>query len=135
MTQTANVQPFRIADAARGIRHVFIRNLEVLALIGVYGHEQGKLQPVRINVDLAVEDVISVEDKLEKVVDYASIEQRIRAIIAKGHINLAETLAERIAETSFDDPRVKSARVRVEKLHALPGAESGGVEIERYAPK
>jgi dihydroneopterin aldolase len=135
MTQTANVQPFRIADAARGIRHVFIRNLEVLAHIGVYGHEQGKLQPVRINVDLAVEVVIAVEDKLEKVVDYASIEQRIRAIIAKGHINLAETLAERIAETSFDDPRVKSARVRVEKLHALPGAESGGVEIERYAPK
>ncbi|MBS0275843.1 MAG: dihydroneopterin aldolase, partial [Proteobacteria bacterium] len=83
---------------------------------------------------LAVEDVIAVEDKLEKVVDYASIEQRIRAIIAKGHINLAETLAERIAETSFDDPRVKSARVRVEKLHALPGAESAGVEIERNRP-
>ena len=72
MTQTANVQPLRIADAARGIRHVFIRNLEVLAQIGVYGHEQGKLQPVRINVDLAVEDVIAVEDKLEKVVDYAA---------------------------------------------------------------
>lgn len=134
MTQTSNVQPFRIADAARGIRHVFIRNLEVLAHIGVYGHEQGKLQPVRINVDLAVEDVIAVEDKLEKVVDYASIEQRIRAIIAKGHINLAETLAERIAETSFADARVKSARVRVEKLHALPGAESAGVEIERNRP-
>jgi dihydroneopterin aldolase len=131
MTQKANIQPFRIADAARGIRHVFIRNLEVLAQIGVYGHEQGKLQPVRINVDLAVEDVIAVEDKLEKVVDYATIEQAIRTLIAAGHINLAETLAERIAEASFSDPRVKSARVRVEKLHALPGAESAGVEIER----
>jgi dihydroneopterin aldolase len=134
MSSTSKVQPLRIADAARGIRHVFIRNLEVLAHIGVYGHEQGKLQPVRINVDLAVEDVIAVEDKLEKVVDYASIEQRIRAIIAHGHINLAETLAERIAQTSFDDARVKSARVRVEKLHALPGAESAGVEIERTRP-
>jgi dihydroneopterin aldolase len=134
MTQKANVQPFRIADAARGIRHVFIRNLEVLAQIGVYGHEQGKLQPVRINVDLAVEDVIAVEDKLEKVVDYATIEQAIRTLIAAGHINLAETLAERIAEASFADPRVKSARVRVEKLHALPGAESAGVEIERERP-
>jgi dihydroneopterin aldolase len=134
MTQSSKIQPLRIADAARGIRHVFIRNLEVLAHIGVYGHEQGKLQPVRINVDLAVEDVIAVEDKLEKVVDYASIEQRIRAIIGAGHINLAETLAERIAQTSFDDPRVKSARIRVEKLHALPGAESAGVEIERNRP-
>jgi dihydroneopterin aldolase len=126
-----NVQPLRIADAKRAIRHVFIRNLELLANIGVYGHEKGKLQPVRINVDLAVEDLVDVGDKLEMVVDYASIEQKIRTLISAGHINLAETLAERIAQASFEDPRVKTARVRVEKLHALPGAESAGVEIER----
>jgi dihydroneopterin aldolase len=126
-----NVQPLRIADAAKAVRHVFIRNLEVLAQIGVYGHEQGKLQPVRINVDLAVEDVIDVEDKLDRVVDYGAIAGKIRAIIDAGHINLAETLAERIAQSCFEDARVKTARVRVEKLHALPGAESGGVEIER----
>ena len=35
----------RIADAAKAIRHVFIRNLEVLAHIGVHGHEQGKPSP------------------------------------------------------------------------------------------
>ena len=130
MTQR-NVQPLRIADAARGIRHVFIRNLEVLAQIGIYGHEQGKLQPVRINVDLAVEDVAVLGDKLDLVVDYEAIAKKIRGITAAGHINLAETLAERIAETCFADARVKTARVRVEKLHALPGAESAGVEIER----
>ena len=120
--------------AARGIRHVFIRNLELLAHIGIYGHEQGKIQPVRINVDLAVEDMIEVADDLTKVVDYATIEAAIRAIIAGGHIKLAETLAERIAATCFADPRVMTARVRVEKLHALPGAESAGVEIERRRP-
>jgi dihydroneopterin aldolase len=131
MTKQTNVQPLRIADATKAIRHVFIRNLEVLAHIGVYGHEQGKLQPVRINVDLAVEDVLDVEDKLERVVDYGAIAGKIRTIIDAGHINLAETLAERIAQSCFEDARVKTARVRVEKLHALPGAESGGVEIER----
>lgn len=134
MTQNPKVQPLRIADAAKAIRHVFIRNLEVLAHIGIYGHEQGKPQPVRINVDLAVEDVVVIEDKLDKVVDYGAIAAKIRAIIDAGHINLAETLAERIATSCFDDPRVKTARVRVEKLHALPGAESGGVEIERERP-
>ncbi len=134
MSQPSNVHSLRIADAALAVRHVFIRNLEVLANIGVYGHEQGKLQPVRINVDMAVEDAAVIEDRLEKVVDYAGIEQAIRAIIARGHINLAETLAERIAAACFDDARVKSARVRVEKLHALPGAESAGVEIERQKP-
>jgi 7,8-dihydroneopterin aldolase/epimerase/oxygenase len=120
----------RIADAALKITHVFIRNLELLAHIGVYGHEQGKPQPVRINVDLGVRES-AIDDKLENVVDYEAVTTKIRAIVAKGHINLAETLAERIAEAAFEDARVLSARVRVEKLHAVPGAESGGVEIER----
>jgi 7,8-dihydroneopterin aldolase/epimerase/oxygenase len=120
----------RIADAALKITHVFIRNLELLAHIGIHGHEQGKPQPVRINVDLGVRET-AAGDKLEHVVDYEAITTKIRGIVAKGHINLAETLAQRIAEAAFEDARVLSVRVRVEKLYALPGAESAGVEIER----
>ena len=126
--------PF-FASATSGVRHVFIRNLELLANIGIHGHEKGKLQPVRLNVDLAVEDAATIEDRLDSVVDYEDIMRKIRGIIDAGHINLAETLAERIAQACFADPRVKTARVRVEKLHALPGAESGGVEIERLRPR
>jgi len=131
---TRNVQPLRIADAQLAIRHVFIRDLELLANIGIYGRERGALQPVRINVDLAVQDLAAIEDRLDSVVDYGEITQKIRALIAKGHINLAETLAERIATVCFEDSLVKTARVRVEKLHALPGAASAGVEIERERP-
>jgi 7,8-dihydroneopterin aldolase/epimerase/oxygenase len=120
-----------LADGTAKIRHVFIRDLELLAHIGIHGHEQTKHQPVRINVDLAVEDAQELEDRLDRVVDYESITLRIRAIVAHGHINLAETLAETIAEACLEDARVKCARIRVEKLHAVPGAESAGVEIER----
>jgi dihydroneopterin aldolase len=127
------VQPLRIADAERAIRHVFIRNLELIARIGIHGHEKGKPQPVRINLDLSVQEGARLEDRLENVVDYEAITEKIRAIIASGHINLAETLAERIADAAFEDRRVRAARVRVEKLHAVPGAESAGVEIERVS--
>ena len=109
---------------------VFIRNLELLARIGVHGHEQGMPQPVRVNVvmsaDLAVDD-----DRLEHVIDYEAVASKVRAIIAAGHVNLAETLAERIAAACLEDARVAKVCVRVEKLHALPGAEAAGVEIER----
>lgn len=124
-------QPPRYANAEKALRHVFIRDLELLAHIGIHGHEITKHQPVRINVDLAVEDTVPLEDRLERVVDYEAITLRIRALIAKGHINLAETLAEQIAGTCLEDSRVRCVRVRVEKLHAVPGAESAGVEIER----
>ncbi len=112
---------------------VLIRDLELLARIGVHGHEQGKLQPVRINVALTTE-MGAGGDRLENAVDYEAVADKIRALIAAGHINLAETLAERIAAACFENRRVKHARIRVEKLHALPGAEAAGVEIERDAP-
>ena len=119
------------ASATRNIRHVFIRNLELPAHIGVYRQEEGRTQRVRINVDLATDDDAEAQDMLENVVDYHKIEQRIRAIIAEGHVRLAETLAERIAAASFEDARVRTVRVRVEKLEALTAAESVGIEIER----
>jgi dihydroneopterin aldolase len=119
------------ASAVRNIRHVFIRNLELPAHIGVYAREHGSSQKVRINVDLATDDVADAEDMLENVVDYHVIEKRIRAILAEGHVRLAETLAERIAAACFEDARVKTVRVRVEKLEALTAAESVGIEIER----
>jgi dihydroneopterin aldolase len=109
---------------------VFIRDLELLARIGVHGHEHGKPQPVRINVWLTCNVDVS-SDRLADAVDYEALTENVRGIATAGHINLAETLAERIAAFCLTDKRVEKAQVRVEKLHALSGAESAGVEIER----
>lgn len=128
--QSTDAYP-RIAAATDAVRHVYIRNLELLARIGIHGREKGTEQPVRINVDLAADDTAIDDNRLDSVVDYEAIANRIRALVAAGHINLAETLAERIAALCLSDERVRSARVRVEKLYALPGAEAAGVEIER----
>jgi len=120
-----------ITPTAGALRRVFIRNLVVAAEIGIHGHEHGKTQPVRLNVDLWVDDLPVPEDKLDHVVDYAAVTKKIRTLIAGGHVNLAETLAERITSLCFTDARVKRVRVMVEKLEALAGAEAAGVEIER----
>ena len=113
---------------------VIIRDLEMLARIGIHGHEQGKSQPIRINVWLTGE-ADCTSDHLSGAIDYEAVADKIRALVSAGHINLAETMAERIANACFEDKRVTHARVRVEKLHAIPGAEAAGVEIERDAPK
>ena len=131
MSRNLHFPPLPTADSDQAISHVFIRNLCLDAQIGVYGHEHGRHQPVRINVDLAVDDPPPRDDRLDQVVDYDAITQRIRSIVAAGHVKLAETLAHRIADACFGDPRVRRARVRVEKLNALKDAESAGVEIER----
>ena len=113
---------------------VFVKNLELMANIGVHGHEHNREQPVRINVCLEVDGVHPEGDHLDNVVDYEAITNNIRAMVREGHVRLAENLAERIIKMCFEDRRVRVAIVRVEKTSALPGAESGGVEIERENP-
>jgi dihydroneopterin aldolase len=129
----------RIADASVGLRHVFLRDMVLRASIGVHPPEHETPQRVRINIDLGVEDdgarplsrAAVGRDELARVVDYEKIAERVRQIVASGHVRLAETLAERIAEACLTDPRVRRARVRVEKLDVFPDAAAAGVEIER----
>lgn len=126
------VVPLKIADAARALRHVFIRDLVLEAHIGIFRHEEGRTQRIRINVDLTVTDSgAPQDDRLEDVVDYHEVSLKIREIVAEGHVKLVETLAERIAAECLADQRVQVARVKIEKLEALADAASVGVEIER----
>ncbi len=130
-----NVIPLKIADAGLALRHVFIRDLLLDAHIGVFRDEEGRTQPIRINVDLTVTDTgLPQGDRLEDVVDYYEVATHIQAIVDSGHVRLVETLAEQIAEKCLADDRVHVARVRIEKLAALKGAASVGVEIERVQP-
>ena len=124
-----------IAGAAAGIRHVFVRDLEVRAVIGVHPHEQTAPQRVRVSVDLAVaEEAGPAPDELAAVVDYEAVTNRLRAVLAGPPANLVETLAERLAAVCLEDGRVRAVRVRVEKPDALPDVAAVGVEIERRRP-
>jgi len=122
----------KIADGLSKIRHVFIRDMIIDCSIGIYTHEKEHEQRARINLDLAVSEGDQViNDDIRNVISYEDMAKGIEAIIAEGHINLVETLAENIANMCLQDQRVISARVRVEKLDIIASAESVGVEIER----
>lgn len=119
--------------SGEGTRRILIRDLVVPCEIGVFPHEHGKKQRVRINATLVVADGgRAIEDRLAATVSYGDIIDQVRALCAHGRINLVETLAERVATLSLADRRVRSALVRVEKLDIYPDGTIVGVEIERF---
>ena len=120
-----------VASAAARLRHVFVRDLEMLAVIGIYDHEKVTPQRLIINIDLSVREAQSMADEISHVVSYEIIAKKVEQIIAEGHVNLVETLCEKIAQSCLRDSRVVAARVRVEKPDIIPNARSVGVEIER----
>ena len=115
-----------------GIRRVFVRDLEIVASIGVFEHEKRYEQRILLSAELAVrDDYDGVSDRLEDVLDYSALVEGIALLVQQEHVNLLETLAERIARHCLSDRRVESVRVRIEKPDALPMCRSVGVEIER----
>ncbi|MDG6094872.1 dihydroneopterin aldolase [Acetobacter sp. AN02] len=119
------------------LRHLFLRDMIVDAHIGVFPHEQGVTQRVRVNVSYGVRDGEGPDegpDDLSRTVSYEHVVMMVRRIIAEGHIRLVETLAERIAAGVLRDRRVVVVRVKIEKPDIFQELDSVGVEIERFQP-
>ncbi|HEV7372531.1 dihydroneopterin aldolase [Arenibaculum sp.] len=129
----AQVTAPRTRRSDRSLVRVFVRDLVLDARIGVYAHEHGRTQRIRINIDLGADLPVRGTDALADVVSYETVVTGVREIVASGHVNLVETLAEHIADRCLVDRRVRTVRVRVEKLDVFPDAASAGVEIERVA--
>jgi dihydroneopterin aldolase len=109
---------------------IFIRDWVLPIHIGVYPEEQNVTQQVGFTVEAEVaRSGGALHDEIAEVPSYDDILKTIRAIVDEGHINLVETLAERIAARCLADPRIASVRVRIDKLERGPAAV--GVEIVR----
>ena len=121
-----------VASALGGLRHVFVRDLEVMATLGIHEHEKVAPQRIIVSIDLSVlEGEQTIADDISNVVSYEIVVKKVEAVIAQGHVNLVETLAELIAASCLKDKRVMAARVRIEKPDIIANARSVGIEIER----
>ncbi len=121
-----NTQPFLSSMPQLVGAKVFVREIDVLAEIGLYPHEHGRTQPLKVDVELDV--VPSGSEQVGDIINYETIVNCAREVAASGHIKLVETFAERVATACMRDGRVLAARVRIEKPEALAPAIAG-VEV------
>jgi dihydroneopterin aldolase len=128
VVQSSSVSPFPADEPLRYERlSVFVRGLEVEAGIGVYDHEQGRLQRLVIDVTLELEP--RPIERLSDTINYETVANAARAIAAEGHVGLVETFADRLARACLEDRQVRRAMVRIEKPGALPDVVAPGCEI------
>ncbi len=120
----------RAEEAKSSLYRICVRDLVLPCPIGVHDFEKRAPQRVRINAELVVEGRVG-RDEFRQVVNYETIVDGIRALTQGRHINLVETLADRILDLCFSEPRVQETEVRVEKLDVYPEAESIGIVMKR----
>jgi 7,8-dihydroneopterin aldolase/epimerase/oxygenase len=110
---------------------ISLRDYTVSCFVGAFEEEKHSKQRVRFNVEVSVTPSgHRGSDDVSHVVSYDMIVEAIHAVLDEGHINLLETIAERVAVRCLVHKRAVKVRILVEKLDRLEGA-SLGVEIER----
>ena len=128
--QTPDSRP-DLANAMRGLRHVFVNRLAVEASIGIHPHERENKQTIWLTIDAGVLEDSATPEAIGDVVCYEDMCRIAIALASDGHIDLVETLAERIADRLMEDPRLVQIRVQIEKPQAIDQAASVGIAISR----
>ncbi len=108
---------------------VFVHDLILSVSIGAYDFERDKTQRVRFNIDADVRRTAHHAEDMRDIFSYDVIVDAIRLVLSRGHVDLVETVAERVADALLAHPRLVAIKVRVEKLDVIDG--SVGIEISR----
>lgn len=115
---------------------IFLRELKVTTLIGIYEWEKRVPQTLQLDLDIALPDSHACQtDDISDALDYAEVAQHIQTVLGEGHFSLLETLAEHIAQIILKDFNAPWVKVSVAKLQAIRNCKMVGVSIEREQVK
>ena len=111
---------------------IYIKDLRVQTIIGIFGWEREVRQEVSIDLEMVFDCKRAAKtDAIKDTIDYKKITKGIIKFVEESDFQLQETLAEGIAELVKNEYKVNSLKLRVSKPGALRHAEDVGVIIHR----
>ena len=111
---------------------VYIEDLRIETVIGIYDWEREIKQVVSIDLEMAADNrKAAATDRIEDALNYKAVAKRLIQFVGESEFQLVETLAERIAEIVLDEFEVAWLRLKLGKPGAVTGSSEVGVIIER----
>ena len=119
-----------IKDKSSIKRTVFIKNFIIEEIIGIHANERIKKQKIKFNIVLDVNKISVPDEKnIKSIVDYEKITNKLKNLTKSKKYNFLESLAEDSFKEIFEDKRINSVTIKIEKPEAIKNAESVGVEV------
>ncbi len=111
-------------------RTVFIKDFIIQEIIGIHEHEKTKKQKIKFNIVVNVnQNTVPDEKDIKSIVDYEKITNRLENLVKNKKYNFLESLAEDSFKEIFEDKRINSVKIKIEKPDAIKNADSVGVEV------
>ena len=111
---------------------VYIRDLRIETIIGIYQWEREVKQTVSFDLEMA-HDIrkAAATDDIAFALNYKSIAKRLIKFIEESEFLLVERMAEEVAGIVMNEFNVPWLRLRVSKPGALRRSQDVGIVIER----
>ena len=111
---------------------VYISDLRIETVIGIYDWEREIRQIVSIDLEMAADNrKAAATELIEDALNYKAVAKRLIRFVEESEFQLVETLAEHIAEIVLDEFDVDWVRLKLGKPGAVTGSREVGVIIER----
>ena len=111
---------------------VFIRELKVDTLVGIYDWERRLRQHVILDIEMAADIARAAKsDKIGDTLDYKAVAKRVQQFVHDGQFGLVETMAEKVAGIIMQEFQVPWVKITLSKPGAVSGSKAVGVVIER----
>ena len=111
-------------------RTVFIKDFIIQEIIGIHEHEKIKKQKIKFNIVVNVnQNTVPDEKDIKSIVDYEKITNKLENLLKNKKYNFLESLAEDSFGEIFEDKRINSAKIKIEKPDAIKNADSVGIEV------
>ncbi|MDI1302449.1 MAG: dihydroneopterin aldolase [bacterium] len=111
---------------------VYIRDLKIDTVIGIFDWERRIRQTVSIDLEMAT-DIrrAAASDDISDALDYKAVSKRIIAFVTASEFLLVEKLSEEVAAIVLNEFNVPWLRLRLSKPGAIRGSQDVGIIIER----
>jgi len=111
---------------------VFIRELKVDTVVGIYDWEKRMRQHVVLDIEMGADIARAAKtDTIADTLDYKAVAKRVQQFVQESQFGLVETLAEKVAELVMKEFQVPWIKITLNKPGAVSGSKSVGVVIER----
>lgn len=113
---------------------IFLSQLSIECIVGIWDWERRVKQTVVIDVEMAADiRKAAATDHIDDTIDYKRVAKRLIAFVGESQYQLVETLTDQIARVIVTEFGVSWVKVRLNKRGAIRGARDVGIEIERRA--
>ena len=111
---------------------IFLRDLRIETVIGIFDWERRVKQTVVFDLEMATDIRRAAKtDHIDDTLDYKAVAKRLIDFVSESEFQLVETLAERVTEIILGEFDVPWVRLTLNKQGAVRYARDVGVVIER----